>query len=63
MKVSNSYRNRISGHYGGAFSEITTTANDGAYRDSTQLKGGHTLVYRVQSADGSIVSNESTITF
>ena len=48
---------------GSAFSQISTTANDGSYRDSTQLKGGNTLVYRLQSADGEIVSNKMTITF
>ena len=49
---------------GGAFSRvITATANDGSQRDSTTLKGGATLTYRVQSADGSIVSNGMTISF
>lgn len=48
---------------GGAFTKVTTTANDGAYRDSTGLKGGNALVYRVQSADGAIVSNERSISF
>ena len=47
---------------GGAFTKVTSTANDGVHKDSTTFKNG-TLAYRVQSANGSIISNTQSITF
>ena len=48
---------------GGAFVNILTTANDFSQRDETGLKGGQTLTYEVRSPDGSIKSNQQTISF
>lgn len=48
---------------GSGFFKVASTANNGSYSDSTGLKGGNTLVYRVQSADGAILSNERVINF
>ena len=48
---------------GGAFVNILTTANDSSERDNTGLKGGQTLTYEVRSPDGSIKSNQQTISF
>ena len=48
---------------GGAFVNILTTANDFSQRDETGLKGGQTLTYEVRSPNGSIKSNQQTISF
>ena len=48
---------------GGPFQSIVTTANDSSHRDETGLKGGQVLVYEIRSADGTIVSNQQSISF
>lgn len=48
---------------GGPFESIVTTANDSSHRDVTGLKGGQVLVYEIRSADGTIVSNQQSISF
>ena len=42
---------------------LTTTANDGAYTDSTNNKGGATYVYQVCETGGSPCSNTATVVF
>ncbi len=42
---------------------IVTTANDGAYTDSTDNRGGATYVYQVCETGTSICSNTSTVVF
>ena len=44
-------------------SKITTTANDGAYTDSINSKGGGTYTYKVCEAGTATCSNEATVTF
>ncbi|MFK7850480.1 MAG: M6 family metalloprotease domain-containing protein [Akkermansiaceae bacterium] len=49
---------------GGAFEKILSgTNNDGSQRDQTSLKGGQSFAYRIQSTDGSIISNVRNISF
>lgn len=42
---------------------IVTTANDGAYTDSTGERGSATYVYQVCEAGTSTCSNEATVNF
>ncbi len=42
---------------------LTTTANDGAYTDSTNNRGGGSYTYQVCEAGTSTCSNETTVTF
>lgn len=44
-------------------SKITTTANDGAYTDAMNTKGGGTYTYKVCEAGTSTCSNEATVSF
>ena len=45
----------------GAF--LTTTANDGAYTDATNFKGGGSLTYQVCETGGGACSNTATANF
>ncbi len=42
---------------------IATTDNDGAYTDNIGAVGGGSYVYQVCETDGSVCSNQSTVTF
>ncbi len=42
---------------------VATTANDGAYTDNTGSKGGGTFVYRVCETDGSVCSDDITVSY
>ena len=44
-------------------SSVATPANDGAYTDSTGVKGGGSAVYKVCEPDGSICSNEVAVSW
>ncbi|MGB2266478.1 MAG: M6 family metalloprotease domain-containing protein [Akkermansiaceae bacterium] len=48
---------------GGPFQSIVTTANDSSHRDETGLKGGQSFVYEIRSPDGTIISNQQSISF
>lgn len=50
---------------GGAMENITATPtpNDSDYRDQTSFKGSWTLSYEIRSVDGTVVSNQQSITF
>jgi len=42
---------------------LTTTANDGAYTDATDFRGGGSLTYQVCEAGSSVCSDSVTVTF
>jgi hypothetical protein len=42
---------------------IATTANDGAYTDNLGKKARGTFVYQVCETDGSVCSNNASVTF
>ena len=42
---------------------VATTANDGAYTDSTGKKGGNSYMYMICEASTATCSNETTATF